>query len=591
MIGLSFEDVNYALDGGLHAEMLENRNFEAKDVRSGKDERYTVSNDGGYAWSAYPSGASVSMTIRTDRPLHAENPHYLRLKVTTGGSGIKNQAYDGIYLIPKMKYDISFYARSYDFKGKICVGVYKNGTTYLEKKAKVKPDGKWHHYCFKLKAKAQVEQADFAVTLSGEGTVHLDCFSMIPENAIKGVFRRDLAELMKDFKPAFLRFPGERVVGGGNLANAYLWKESLGQTERRRHNWNCCALQASKTETRFRPRFSHYGQTLGVGFYEYFLLCEYLGCKPLPAINTGIACQDSSSEFIPLDDPQLEAYIQDALDLIEFANGDTETEWGRVREELGHPEPFNLEFLDLGSEYSERLELFEKSINEKYPSINIIRTDKHCNASPEWLYAQTKLYDSYPRERKVCAMDYAAHIAGADKTAFSAPQESCWESALAEAAFMTGMEQNADVVAMSSSASLFSRLDYSQFGPNLIWFDGNKTCITPSFHIQKLFSLYTGNYILKTELEGEGKVYATASAREGLTFLKLVNAGGEEIEAEVEGDFEFGSMTRIIRVTGELKACNTFEFPEKIVPLEVAPVSAHSLTLPPHSFSLIVFRK
>lgn len=639
-IGLFFEDINYGLDGGLYAEMLENRNFEAKDVH-GEWDKYIVDHDGGYGWTAYPQDSTVELKISSDRALYAENPHYLRLKTSVGRTGVKNKAYDGIYLTAGMKYNVSFYARSYDFKGKIMVGVYKNGTTFLEKRIKIKGDGKWHHFNFRLKAKSEVEKADFAVMLSGAGTVHLDCFSMIPENAIKGIFRRDLAELMKDLKPGFLRFPGGCVVEGNSLENRYLWKKSLGQPERRKYNWNRWAVHATGPENHFRSEFSHYGQTLGVGYYEYFLLCEYLGAKPLPVLSVGIACQYMSTQFVPLDDPDLEVYIQDALDLIEFANGDVNTEWGRVREELGHPEPFRLEYLGVGNEqwetedaeatadspmhkgnqFYKRFELFEKRIHEKYPNIKIIGTvgptvetpsydsawkwirenlaknpnfvyasDEHFYVSPEWLYSRVHMYDNYPREGKVYVGEYAAHVPGSGAAFFNAPQANCWEGALAEAAFMTGMEQNADVVVMSSYAPLFGRLGYTQWSPDMIWFDGKKAWATANYHIQKLYSLYTGNFVLKTEVE-VGNVYATASEHEGLTYLKIVNAGEESLETEIEGDFDFGEMTRIIRMEGKLSDYNTIDEPNKIVPREVAPSSPRSLTLPPHSFNLLVFHR
>lgn len=638
-VGLFFEDLNYALDGGLSAEMIENRNFEAKDVH-GEWDQYIVDEDCAYGWTAYPQGSEVKLKISSDRPLFAENPHYLRLTASAPGTGVKNKAYDGIYLTSGMKYKISFYARSYDFKGKIIVGVYRHGETCLEKRIKIKPDGKWHAFSFRVKSKVNAEGADFVLALSGAGSVHLDYVSMLPENAIKGIFRRDLAELMKELKPGFLRFPGGCVVEGNNLSNRYLWKESLGPRERRRHNWNRWAVHATGPENRFRSPFSHYGQTLDVGYYEFFLLCEYLGAKPLPVLSVGIACQYMSTEFVPLEDPELESYLQDALDLIEFANGGEETEWGRLRVELGHPEPFGLEYLGVGNEqwqtedresdgekpaqkgnrFYERFELFERRIHEKYPQIKIIGTvgptvetptyesawkwvrenlarnenfvyasDEHFYVPPEWLYSHVHMYDAYPREGKVYAGEYAAHVPGSGAAFFNAPQANCWEGALAEAAFMTGMEQNSDVVVMSSYAPLFARLGYTQWSPSLIWFDGKSACPSANYYVQKLYSLYTGNFVLKTE--AEAGIYASASEREGLTFVKVVNAGDAPVEAEIEGDFDFGGMTRILRIEAGLGEYNTVDEPHRIVPTEIAPVSARAVTLPPRSFSLLIFRR
>ena len=637
-IGLFFEDLNYGLDGGLYAEMLENRNFEAKDVH-GEWDNYLVDDDGRYGWEPYPAGAEAELKIKSDRPLFAENPHYLRVKTAKGNTGVKNKAYDGIYLTRGMKYTLSFYVRSYDYKGKAAVGVYERSYPLVEKKFKIKADGRWHRYSFRLKSKTDAEKADFALTLSGAGTVHLDCFSLMPENAIKGVFRRDLAELMKDLKPGFLRFPGGCVVEGNSLANRFLWKNSIGPVERRKHNWNRWAVHATGPDNDFRSEFSHYGQTLGVGYYEYFLLCEYLGAKPLPVVSVGIACQYMSTEFVPLEDPALEGYIQEALDLIEFANGGVDTEWGRARAEMGHPEPFNLEYLGVGNEqwedapkqkgtgkpakneFYKRFELFEKRIHEKYPDIKIVGTvgptvetpshesawkwtrenleknpgfvyasDEHFYVSPEWLFSHANVYDSYPREGKVYAGEYAAHVPGSGCALFNAPQANCWEGALAEAAFMTGMERNSDVVVMASYAPLFARLGYTQWSPDMIWFNGNRAYASANYYVQQLYSLYPGNHSLKTAVEGE-KIFASASEREGLTYVKLVNAGEEEVEVEIDGDYDFGSMTRIIRMEGAPGDYNTLEEPEKVSPREVAPTAARTLKLPPRSFNVVVFRK
>ncbi len=635
-VGLFLEDLNYCVDGGLYAEMLENRNFEAKDVH-GEWDRYIVDEDGLYGWMPYPDGAAVERKIKSDRPLFPENPHYLRLKAQAG-TGVKNKAYDGIYLTKGMKYNVSLWLRSYDYKGKAAVGVYRNGTALVEKKIKVKADGKWRRYSFRLKAKTDAERADFCFLLSGNGAVHLDAFSMIPENAIKGVFRRDLVELMKELKPAFLRFPGGCVVEGNSLANRYLWKNTLGPVERRKHNWNRWAVHATDEHNHFRSEFSHYGQTLGIGYYEYFLLCEYLGCKPLPVVSVGIACQYMSSEFVPLDSPELEGYIQEALDLVEFANGGEDTEWGRVRAELGHPEPFGLEMLGVGNEqwedspkqkdgvarpneFYKRFELFEKRLHEKYPALKIVGTvgptfetptyesawewtkknleanpdfvycsDEHFYVSPAWLYDHVNVYDNYPRNCKVYAGEYAAHVPGSGCALFNAPQANCWEGALAEAAFMTGMERNSDVVVMSSYAPLLGRLGYTQWSPDMIWFDGKGAYPSASYYVQMMYSLYTGNAILKTETDAE-KVYVSASEREGLTYLKVVNAGEEELQAEIVGDHNFGQLTRIIRMQAEPGDYNTAEDPHKVEPYEEAPLSAHACVLPPKSFSVLVFRK
>ena len=631
-IGLFIEDVNYGLDGGLNAEMLENPNFEAKDV-FGKWDNYIVKQDGGYAWEPFPNNSEVAMKIRTDRALFPENPHYMRL-TAAAGAGMKNKAFDGVYLTKGMKYRVSFYARSYDYKGSAFVGVYQGGAPVVGKKVSFKADGKWHHYQLTLKSKVDLDKGEFALTLAKSGTVHFDFFSMLPENAVLGIFRRDLVGYMKELNPAFLRFPGGCVVEGNNLENRYLWKNTLNSKERRRHNWNRWAVHATDEHNNFRSAFSHYGQTLNIGYYEYFRLCEYLGAKPLPVVSVGIACQYMSTQFVPLDSPELEVYIQEALDVVEFALGGTETVWGSVRAEMGHPEPFPLEYLGVGNEqwlaeiegksneFYKRFEIFEKRIHEKYPDLKIIGTvgptvgtpshesawkwtrenlksnpnfvyasDEHFYVSPEWLYENVHMYDDYPREGKVYAGEYAAHVPGSGCALFNAPQANCFEGALAEAAFMTGMEQNADVVVMASYAPLFARLNYTQWSPDLVWFDGKNSYATANYYVQKLFSWYQGDLVLPTQADEEQKIYASAVEREGTVFVKVVNASDKEQEIEIEGDFDFGAMTRILRLQGELKDYNTIDEPDKIIPVEVAPAAERSATLPPHSFSVLVFMK
>ena len=632
MAGIFLEDINYALDGGLYAEMLENRNFEAKDV-SGEGGNFVVEEDGGYGWESYPKKNCALLKVKTDRPLFPENPHYMRLTATAAGTGMKNKAYDGIYLKKGEKYKISFYARSYDYKGSALVGVYFNGAPVLLKKCKFKPDGGWHKYSFRVKAKLDCDKADFVFLLQKAGMVHLDAFSMMPESALFGVFRRDLAEQLKALKPGFLRFPGGCVVEGNNLQNRYQWKNSTGATERRKFNWNRWSLHGGSQENNFHTEHSHYGQTLGVGYFEYFRLCEYLGAKPFPVVNLGMACQFVSTQLVAVEDEEFENYIQEALDVVEFARGGVDTVWGRVRAEMGHPQPFELGYLGLGNEqwemkaengkrgneFFKRVEMFEKRLHEKYPDLKLIgtagpevdapkfnfdeawewtrnhlkenenfvyATDEHFYKPPKWLYENASRYDNYPRTAKVCAGEFAAHVPHENGVMPLTPQANCFESALAEAAVMTGFERNADIVVMSCYAPLFARLGYTQWSPNLIWFDGKRSVATPNYYVQQLYSLYTGDYSFKISCE-EKDIYASATEREGMTFVKIVNASAEEKEAEIEG--VRGSLTRIIRLEGEAGDYNSLEEPFRVAPKDVAPTSPNCVTLPPHTFSVLVF--
>ena len=626
-LGLFFEDINYSLDGGLYAQMLENRNFEAKDVCGEKD-AFTVVPDGAYAWNAYPSAGRAHLKVKDDRPLFAENPHYLRIEATAG-AGVSNKAYDGVYLKKGMKYKLSFWLRSYDYRAPVFAGVYAGGEAVFEVKAKPRPDGAWHKYEYTVRAKADCDGAQFRLTLAAAGMLHADWFSLMPEDAVMGIFRRDLVEMLKELKPGFLRFPGGCIVEGNTLASRYLWKNSVGQTERRRHNWSRWAVHGADEKNGFRTPYSHYGQTLGVGYYEYFLLCEYLGAKALPVVSVGIACQYMSTEIVPVDDPAIETFIQEALDVVEFANGGKDTVWGRVRAEMGHPEPFNLEYLGVGNEqweenendFYKRFELFERRIHEKYPDLKIIGTagptvdtpshqdawawtrknlqknpnfvyavDEHFYVPPKWMYDHADVYDAYPRDTRVYAGEYAAHVAEAGAGKFNAPESNVWEGALAEAAFMTGMERNADVVAMKSYAPLFARLGYTQWSPDMIWFDGKSAYGSASYYVQKLYSLYTGDISYKVKTDAP-HTYASATSRGDVTFVKIVNAGEKALTADVEGDFPFGELMRIIRMEGALGDYNTMEEPTKIAPADVAPASPARAELPPHSFQVLVFRK
>ncbi|MBD5636569.1 MAG: alpha-L-arabinofuranosidase [Clostridia bacterium] len=632
-IGLFLEDINYGIDGGLNAEMLENPNFEAKDA-FGKRDNFTVAFDGGYAWEAFPEGSAAALKVKTDRALFPENPHYMRLTASVPGVGMKNKAFDGIYLEQGMKYRVSFYARSYDYKGGALIGVYKDGAPVLIKKVKFKADGQWNRYQFTLKSKVSLDRGDFALTLLKSGTVHFDFFSMIPENAVFGVFRRDLVNLMKELQPGFLRFPGGCIVEGNTLENRYAWKNSLGVKERRKHNWNRWAVHNNDESNGFHSQYSHYGQTLGIGYFEYFRLCEYLGAKPFPVVNVGMACQFMSTEMVPVDSPEFETYIQDALDLVEFARGGVDTVWGRVRTEMGHPQPFALEYFGVGNEqwldkvngksneFHKRFEIFEQRLHEKYPDLKIIGTvgpnvgtpsyksawkwtrenlkknpefvyasDEHFYVSPEWFYQNVHIYDNYPREGKVCAGEYAANVPESGGGKINTPQANCWAGALAEAAFMTGMEQNSDVVVMASYAPLLARFGYSQWSPNLIWFDGKRSYATVNYYVQKLFSLYAGDFALPTTAEEDKKLYASAVERDGAVFVKAVNASDEEMEVEIEGDFDFGSLTRIEQLSGNLNGYNALDDSEKIAPVEVAPAAERSVILPPRSLSVLVFMK
>lgn len=607
MYGLFFEDINYSLDGGLYAEMLENRNFEAL-FTYGKKDDYTSVYDGGYAWNVYGGNGSGSFLVYdSTESLNEMNPHYLIFTGCGRQPAFTNKAYDGIYLERGAVYRVSFYAWS-ESASIVTVSIRKNDRIYLQ--GTVEVDGtNWKKYEMLLTAEETTEQADFVVTLDKEGTVAFDQFSMMPVDAICGVFRKDLVEKLVDLNPSFLRFPGGCIVEGNTLENRYKWKDTIAPIEERRFNWNRWAVHNGSENTDFTGAYAHYGQTYGVGFYEYFLLCEYLHAKALPVVSVGLACQFMSTEQVEPDSEQMQEYIQDALDLIEFANGSMDTVWGRKRAEMGHPEPFHLEYLGIGNEqwqtqhskFFERYTMFEREIHARYPMIKLIGSagpdvwsenyrkawewikkvekknfvyalDEHYYASEEWLFQNHTFYDNYDRNIKVFAGEYACHLK--DKGGrMNYPAANTLGAALAEAAFMTGVERNADVVVMASYAPLFARLGYTQWSPDLIWFNGKSSYCTPSYYVQALFSKYRGSRTLCVELcsetpEEQIEIFASAvKDEEGNIIIKLVNATERDVELSLEGEYlQCENISRGSRfiISGCKEDTNTIEEPDRI---------------------------
>ena len=573
--GISLEDVNYAFDGGLFAEMLENRNFEAKEVKA-EGGRISLSTGGAYGWEPWPAGADVALKLKTDRPLFAENPHYMRVVADVDGVGMKNRAFGGIKLSRGTEYRVRFFVRSYDYKDLAFVGVYKDGAPVAVKKVKIKPNGKWTRYEVKFKSPADMEGGEFVFTLRKAGMVHANDFSMLPENAILGVFRRDLVELLKEMKPKFLRFAGGHVPGSS--LNPYPWKDSVWPGERRRQTWNPWAAQDATEENNFTSPYAHYGQTLGLGYFECFRLAEYLGARPVPTVML---------PDLPAGDPEFEACVQDALDLIEFANGDKDTMWGSLRDELGHSAPFNVTCLAVeDGAPSETVAAFAARIRAA-SAVKLILFGKEGDLAWERLSLSP---EKLPSALQVPSEKTFLELSASSKMGDRTPASGTWEGALAEAACLTSLERHADMVPFKSFAPLFAHIGYAQRTPALIWFDGSASFGSPSYYVQKLFSLYTGELIVQVQTESE-EVVAAASEREGFTFVKLVNTSAESVQAEIEGDFEFGMLTRIIRMEGETGAFNCEGEPERMCARDIAPAAPRSALLPPHSFSVLVFRK
>ncbi|MCR4734663.1 MAG: carbohydrate binding domain-containing protein [Treponema sp.] len=587
MIGLFFEDINFAADGGLYAEMIENRSFEA--IKSkGESHNYLLKEDNLYAWTAYPpnSACDESLEISCNEPVSEKNPHYLRFTAKKDGDGFKNKAYDGIFLKKGLKYKISFYAREVNYpEGKIAISIKKDGKIYGQTEipfnnSKNRPKEwmdtikvtcdtlEWKLYTAELTAEEDVEAADFVISLTKAGIIEFDLISMIPEDAVDGIFRKDLFQALADLHPAFVRFPGGCIVEGTSIMRRYQWKNTVGELKDRKINTNLWALQGGNVTSAWESPDCHYMQSYGIGFYEYFRLCELLSsekriCKALPVLSVGVACQFRSYQTVPVDSEEFQKYVQDALDLIEFANGPVTSKWGSLRAQMGHPESFNMEMIAIGNEQWEsgcvdlapRYKAFEKAIHEKYPQIKCIGTagpfvgndfhknawdfyhkeaasnkdfsyavDEHYYVAPQWLYDNTDFYDNYPRDVFVFAGEYAAHDENLSNSV---------DGAIAEAAMMTGMERNGDLVRLASYAPLFNRIGHSQWTPDMIWFDSKKVILTPTYYVQKLFSDFSG--IEAFDLDGQEKtlrqnqIYiSVVKAQNGKRIIKIANGSDEE---------------------------------------------------------------
>ena len=516
MYGIFFEDINFGADGGLYAELVENRSFEFPDATMG--------------WEM--SGAT---SIKTDSPAFDRNPHYISLAQPGHAhrrTCIENHGFFGIGLRQGMTYDFSIYARNYGKSSTLRVQLMDAQHNPVATDTLTVNSDQWGKYTLSLRS-GITDAHGFLRIMLMRGKVDLDHISLMPHDNWHGL-RADLVQRLADLRPGVFRFPGGCIVEGTTLDTRYEWKKSVGPAENRPLNenrWNF---------TMEERQYPNYFQSLGLGFYEYFLLAEHIGASPLPILSCGIACQfqnEPDNELASVPVSALQPYIDDALDLIEFANGDTNTQWGRLRAEMGHPAPFGLKYIGIGNEqwdemYPERLEPFLKAIRAKYPDIKVVGSagpsasgksfdygweqmrrlkadlvDEHYYMSPEWFLQNAGRYDNYPRKGpKVFAGEYAAHGQG---------QRNNFEAALAEAAFMTGLERNADVVHMATYAPLFSHVEGRQWQPDLIWFDNLNSYATPNYHVQQLYSLYKGTQVLKlTEdgqaVEGQNGLYASA---------------------------------------------------------------------------------
>lgn len=591
MYGIFFEDINLAADGGVYAELVKNRSFEFNMPLMGWQQH---KKDGG-------DGRVEVINRATERP---ENPHFIKAYVTsaTGAFGLDNEGFRGMGIKEGEEYNFSAMAKQ-DGAANVKLNIELHGDNdAIIGKAELTPtDKEWNRYNVKFKSAATVQKARLYVWLSGEGVIDLDMISLFPEHTWKnrpGGLRADLVQKLADLKPGFLRFPGGCIVEGRDLNNRYQWKKSIGDIDKRTNiinRWN--------VEFAHRPTPDYY-QTFGLGFMEYFMTAEDIGASPLPILNCGMACEFNTSEMVPLD--QLDPYLQDALDLIEFANGDASTKWGKLRTDLGHPAPFNLKMIGVGNEqwgpqYIDRWKIFTKAIKGKYPDVKIISAlgpfpkgpefdlldktfrslgadilDEHYYASPQWFRDNARRYDNYDRKGpKIFAGEYAAQSV----QTVSPKNKNTLECALAEAAFMTGLERNADVVTMASYAPLFAHVEGWQWSPDLIWFDNLNSYGTPNYYVQQLFSLNKGTDVVpltlgKESVAGQDGCFATASLDRNTNELviKFVNtaASAQKVSFKINGG-SYQKQATVITLKGEKDSDeNSLTSPTAVSPVQTA---------------------
>jgi alpha-L-arabinofuranosidase len=483
LYGIFFEEINHAGDGGLYAEMARNRSFEDAEIPEG--------------WSLAAKGAAEGkMALDEERPLNEKSPHSLRLEITKtdGGSvGVANAGYWGMAIQKKAKYELSLFARCSDkFKGPLTVAI-ENASGRVCATGKIAGlTTDWKRFSCSLAARDNATSARLVLSAASPGTIWFDAVSLLPKKTWKdrpNGLRADLMGMLNDLKPSFVRFPGGCFVEGDVLRNAFRWKDTVGDIAGRPGHRNLWG----------------YRSTDGLGYHEYLQMCEDLGADPMFVINCGMSHKGN----VPMD--ELEPWVQDALDAIEYANGPTSSKWGALRAKNGHPAPFGLKYLEIGNEnggqaYEERYAQFYKAIKARYPEMQLISNtrvrsapmdilDEHYYSSPDWFAANATKYDKYDRSGpKIYVGEYAC-TQGCGKGNLRA--------ALGEAAFMTGMERNSDIVAMASYAPLFVNVNNRKWNPDAICFDSAACYGTPSYHVQKLFSRHRGDVVLPSTLSSQ----------------------------------------------------------------------------------------
>lgn len=618
LFGIFFEDISYAADGGLYAELVQNRSFEyaPSDVDNWSAKRNTW--NALTAWEYYnPGYAYGKIEIESSSPLNANNPHYVVLTIEdvgNGGVGLINNGFDGIAVKAREKFDFSVFAKQLS-ENSIRVNVSlqsRKGEVYGE--TSFSTDSKeWKKYSLTITTNKTDDSARLVILAEEKGKLALDMVSLFPGKTFKSRpngLRADLAQAIADLHPKFMRFPGGCLVHGDGLGNMYRWKNTIGPVEQRveqRNIWN-------------------YHQTVGLGYYEFFQFCEDIGAKPLPVVAAGVSCQNSGGTWriggtgqkaIPME--EMKDYIREVLDLIEWANGPATSEWGAKRAAAGHPKPFNLEYVGIGNEdkqtdeFRQRFQMIYDAVKAKHPEITIVGTvgpfpngedynlgwkfanqlsipivDEHYYQKPEWFITNNQRYDVYDRSKsKVYVGEYASW----GNTLFNA---------LCEASYMTALERNGDVVRMASYAPLLASQSHTSWNPDLIYFNNTAVAPTVNYYVQQMFSANSGDAYYfnvvsfpgKTENDSLLAASCVKDSKTGDVIVKIVNAGANNTEAKIDLS-RFGklqSKATSIVLKGNKEGKNTFTEPNNIIPFTSDMLVRKNFSYNAPAYSLTVIR-
>lgn len=603
LIGIFFEDINYGADGGLYGELVQNRDFE-----------YLATDQPGWgpttAWTV--EGA---VTVDSVSPIHANNPHYLKV---SGDARLINEGWDGFTLTKGETYDFSARIRTAR-KSKARVELIDSaGNVIASAPLTLSPsmEGDWAEVTASLKPRQSARDARLSISFPSDTRADVDIISLFPRATFKGRkngLRKDLAQTLADLHPRFMRFPGGCVAHGNGTDNIYDWKGSIGPLEARRPLRNIW----------------RYHQTRGLGYHEYFLFCEDLGMEPLPVVAAGVCCQNSGRPAahshdalttygqqcgIPFD--RMDSYVQDVLDLIEYANGDPATSpWAAMRAEAGHPEPFNLKYIGIGNEdqitevFEVRFKMIYDAVRARYPEIKVVGTagpfyegsdydagweiarregvdlvDEHYYVSPGWLINNQNFYDSYDRQGpKVYLGEWASHLDGRPNNL---------ETALSGALYLTAVERNADVVEMSSYAPLLARRGHTQWRPDMIYFDNDSIRLTPDYEVQRLFGNNCGSLYHPSDVKVDAQVNSDVTARIGVSVVTDADNGDLIVKLAnllpVEANVDVDLSALLSAPVASTKALRISGTPTQITvtPEEVDVTLPHA-TLPPYSFTVL----